>query len=102
MLAAGAQEFTIGMSKLMRGTTNQKLTLLFETLSGGKGEIDLVDLVKFVRATTSEIQEDAEFATEVRCHCRCAVGSRLLALCPRADRSASWRLLSQWRACPCT
>ena len=53
------------MSKLMRGTTNQKLTLLFETLSGGKGEIDLVDLVKFVRATTSEIQEDAEFATEV-------------------------------------
>ena len=91
------------MSKLMRGTTNQKLTLLFETLSGGKGEIDLVDLVKFVRATTSEIQEDAEFATEVcgaqrlaasRQQCGCHTLTLLYVSCrlpwdarPRAIRS---------------
>jgi len=54
------------MSKLMRGSTHQKLMLLFETLGGGKDEIDVVDLVKFVKSTNSELQEDAEFATEVR------------------------------------
>lgn len=59
------KEFTIGMSKLVRGTTCEKLELLFETLSGGKDEIDLIDLIKFIRSTTNELQEDAEFATDV-------------------------------------
>ena len=61
------QEFTLGMSNLVQGDPMEKLDLMFEIFdSNGNGEIELLDLLRFVKNESDELVEAAQFASEVR------------------------------------
>jgi len=61
------KEFTLGMSGLVRGDPMDKLDLMFEIFDdNGNGDIELVDLLKFVKNESDELVEAAQFASEVR------------------------------------
>lgn len=60
------KEFTLGMSGLVRGDPMDKLDLMFEIFDdNGNGDIELVDLLKFVKNESDELVEAAQFASEV-------------------------------------
>ena len=60
------QEFTLGMSHLVQGDPMDKLDLMFNVFDqNGNGEIELLDLLKFVKNESDELVEAAAFASEM-------------------------------------